>query len=70
MDILGDDEKQIAEKYAACGDAGSAPVETAPLDKVLVDGLLDTARDMSQGMELNHRVVRYINRSVCFTIKG
>ena len=38
--------------------------------KVLDDGLLDTALDMHQAMELNRQVVRYFDRAVYFTIVG
>jgi hypothetical protein len=38
--------------------------------KVLDDGLLDTALDMYQAMELNRQVVRYFDRAIYFTIVG
>jgi hypothetical protein len=38
--------------------------------KVLDDGLLDTALDMHQAMELNRQIVRYFDRAIYFTIVG
>ncbi|MFC2160889.1 hypothetical protein ACFLRW_04110 [Acidobacteriota bacterium] len=38
--------------------------------KVLDDGLLDTALDMYQAMDLNRQVVRYFDRAIYFTIVG
>ena len=38
--------------------------------KVLDDGLLDTALDLYQALELNRQVVRYFDRAIYFTIIG
>lgn len=38
--------------------------------KVLSDGLLDTAYELNQAIELNIQVVRYFDRAIYFTIVG
>jgi hypothetical protein len=38
--------------------------------KVLSEGLLDTAYELSQAIELNIQVVRYFDRAIYFTIVG
>jgi hypothetical protein len=38
--------------------------------KVLTDGLLDTAEEFHQALELNTQVVRYFDRAIYYTIIG
>ena len=38
--------------------------------KVLFEGLLDTAHELNQAIELNIKVVRYFDRAIYFTIVG
>jgi hypothetical protein len=38
--------------------------------KVLSEGLLDTAYELNQAIELNTQVVRYFDRAIYFTIVG
>lgn len=38
--------------------------------KVLAEGLLDTAHELNQAIELNTQVVRYFDRAIYFTIVG
>jgi len=38
--------------------------------KVLTEGLLDTAHELHQAIELNIQVVRYFDRAIYFTIVG
>ena len=38
--------------------------------KVLADGLLDTAAELHQALELNTQVVRYFDRAIYYTIIG
>ena len=38
--------------------------------KVLADGVLDTAHELNQAIELNIQIVRYFDRAIYFTIVG
>ena len=38
--------------------------------KVLFEGLLDTAHELNQAIELNIKVVRYVDRAIYFNIVG
>lgn len=38
--------------------------------KVLAEGLLDTAEELNQALELNTQIVRYFDRAIYYTIIG
>ncbi len=38
--------------------------------KVLAEGLLDTAEELNQALELNTQIVRYFDRAIYYTIVG